>query len=247
MIRIGVGGWTYAPWRGGFYPPGLPQKQELAHAASRLASIEINGTFYSTFKPDSWARWRDQVPDGFVFAVKASRYCTNRRVLASMGEAMDKFLGQGLTLLGDKLGPINWQLADTKAFDAEDVAAFLALLPAERDGVALRHAIEVRHPSFCDERFYDLAAAHNVAIVHADDPAHPDRPGIDRRTAPFTYARLMRTTDDTALGLDEATLAELAARLREQAADGDVFAYVIAGAKHRNPLAAEALARQVAA
>lgn len=140
-IRVGVGGWTYEPWRGVFYPEGLAQKRELEFASRALTSIEINGTYYSTFKPDSWIKWRDETPDGFVFSVKASRYCTNRRELAGMGESMERFLGQGLTALGDKLGPINWQFMGTKKFDPEDFEAFLKLLPAERDGLRLRHAL----------------------------------------------------------------------------------------------------------
>src|SRR5437868_3008724 len=142
-IRVGVGGWTYEPWRGVFYPQGLSQKRELEHASRALTSIEINGTYYSTFKPDSWKKWRDATPAGFVFAVKGSRFCTNRKILASAGESVARFVGQGLSELGDKLGPINWQFMAGKKFDREDFGAFLALLPKETDGVALRHAVEV--------------------------------------------------------------------------------------------------------
>ena len=147
-IRIGVGGWSFEPWRGVFYPAGLPQRRELEFASRALTSIEINGTYYSTFKPDSWRKWREETPDGFVFAVKASRFCTTRRVLAGAAESIERFIGQGLTELGDRLGPINWQFGGTKKFDPEDFGAFLALLPKEKDGIALRHAIEVRSPSF---------------------------------------------------------------------------------------------------
>ena len=127
-IRVGIGGWTYEPWRGVFYPDKLSQKKELEYASSKLTSIEINGTYYSTFKPDSWMKWRDETPDGFVFAVKASRYCTNRKILSEMGESMERFLGQGLSALGDKLGPINWQFMGTKKFDPVDFEGFLKLL-----------------------------------------------------------------------------------------------------------------------
>src|SRR5579863_9613715 len=130
-IRIGIGGWTYAPWRSVFYPDGLLQKRELEYASRQLTSIEINGTYYSTFKPDTWAKWRDETPDGFVFAVKASRYCTNRKVLSGAGAAVAHFIGQGMGELGDRLGPINWQFMGTKKFDAEDIAGFLKLLPRE--------------------------------------------------------------------------------------------------------------------
>ena len=187
-IRIGIGGWTFEPWRGVFYPEGLPHKRELEFASRALTSIEINGTYYSTFKPDSWRKWRDETPDDFVFAVKGSRFCTNRKVLASAGESVARFVGQGLTELGEKLGPINWQFMATKKFDPEDFGAFLTLLPREKDGLALRHAVEVRHPSFADQHFYDLARKHDVAIVYAKDE---DFPEIDEATAGFTYARLM--------------------------------------------------------
>ena len=168
-IRVGIGGWTFKPWRGTFYPNGLTQKRELEYASRALTTIEINGTYYSTFKPDSWRKWRDETPDDFVFSVKASRYSTNRKVLAEAGESLDRFLGQGLTELGSKLGPINWQFMATKKFDAEDFGAFLSLLPPEKDGVRLRHAIEVRHPSFATEQFYDLARTHNAAIICAEE------------------------------------------------------------------------------
>ena len=143
-IRIGIGGWTFEPWRGVFYPEGLSQKRELEFASRALTSIEINGTYYSTFKPDSWRKWRDETPDGFVFAVKASRFCTNRKILAEAGESVGRFIDQGLTELGDKLGPINWQFMATKKFDPDDFHAFLKLLPRSVEGRAIRHAVEVR-------------------------------------------------------------------------------------------------------
>ena len=153
-IRVGVGGWTYEPWRGVFYPDKLSQKKELEFASRALTSIEINGTYYSTFKPDSWMKWRDETPEGFVFSVKASRYCTNRKVLSE---------------LGDKLGPINWQFMGTKKFDPVDFEGFLKLLPKEKDGLRLRHALEVRNASFDTPQVYDLAAKYGVAIVYAED------------------------------------------------------------------------------
>ena len=130
-IYVGVGGWTFEPWRGVFYPEGLTHKRELEYASRKLTSIEINGTYYSSFKPASWAKWRAETPDGFVFAMKASRFCTNRRVLAEAGELMARYVGQGLVELGDRLGPINWQFMATKKFDPEDIEAFLKLLPRE--------------------------------------------------------------------------------------------------------------------
>jgi uncharacterized protein YecE (DUF72 family) len=134
-IHVGIGGWTFEPWRGVFYPEGLVQKRELEYAASKLTSIEINGTYYSTFKSDSWKKWRDETPDGFVFSVKASRYCTNRKVLSEGADSFDKFLSQGLTELGDKLGPINWQFIHSPANDNTDYRAFsehLALVHSAR-------------------------------------------------------------------------------------------------------------------
>ena len=240
-IHIGIGGWTYEPWRGVFYPEGLTQKRELEFASRALTSIEINGTYYSTFKPDSWMKWRDETPDGFVFAVKASRYCTNRKVLAGMGESMGRFLGQGLSVLGDKLGPINWQFMGTKKFDPEDFEAFLKLLPKEQDGVRLRHALEVRHPSFDTQQFYDLAAKYGAAIVYAVDDESPDWPRIDQPTADFTYARLMSSREDEPTGLTPSELEAVAAQTRAWADRGEVFAYFISGAKVRNPAAAQAL------
>ena len=240
-IHIGVGGWTYEPWRGVFYPDGLVQKRELEYAASKLTSIEINGTYYSTFKPDSWRKWRDETPDGFVFSVKASRYCTNRRVLSEGGESFEKFLSQGLTELDDRLGPINWQFMATKKFDPEDFEGFLKLLPREKDGLRLRHALEVRHPSFDVAQFHDLAAKYGAAIVYAEDDEAPEWPRIDQDTADFRYARLMSSREDEPAGMTAAELDAVAARVKGWSARGDVFAYFIAGAKVRNPAAAMAL------
>jgi uncharacterized protein YecE (DUF72 family) len=241
-IRVGVGGWTFEPWRGMFYPAGLAHKRELEFASRAMTAIEINGTYYSTFAPDSWRKWRDETPDGFVFAVKASRFCTNRKALASAGDSVARFLAQGLTLLGDKLGPINWQFMATKKFDAEDFGAFLALLPREQDGIALRHAVEVRSPTFASEAFYDLARRHGVAIVYALDE---DFPEIDQPTADFAYARFMASREDLETGVADKELAALAGKTRDWAKRGDVFAFFISGAKVRNPAAAQALIRKL--
>ena len=162
-IRIGIGGWTFEPWRGVFYPAGHPQKRELEFASRALSSIEINGTYYSSFKPATWRAWRDETPDGFVFAVKASRYTTNRKILAEAGPSVQKFLDQGLSELGPKLGPLNWQFMATKKFDPEDFSAFLDLLPKSLDGLPLRHALEVRHPSFQCDAFTALSRKHGAA------------------------------------------------------------------------------------
>jgi uncharacterized protein YecE (DUF72 family) len=237
-IHVGVGGWTFEPWRGVFYPEGLTHKRELEYASRKLTSIEINGTYYSSFKPESWKKWRAETPDGFVFALKASRFCTNRRVLAAATESVQRFVSQGLVELGDRLGPINWQFMGTKKFDPEDIEAFLKLLPRRAGKLPLRHALEVRHASFKDPRFYALARKFNVAIVHAQDDEFPE---IDEPTADFTYARLMKSEEKVKTGYKPAELDRWAKRARAWARRGDVFLYFISGAKVRNPAAAQAL------
>jgi len=241
-IHIGIGGWTFEPWRGVFYPEKLPQKRELEYASRKLTSIEINGTYYTTFKPASWAKWREETPDGFVFAVKASRYCTNRRELAGAGEAVERFIGQGMNELKDRLGPINWQFMGTKKFQPEDFEAFLKLLPRELAGAPLRHALEVRNATFRSEKFYDLARKYNVAIIFADDDEFP---AIEEPTADFTYARLMRTKEDVETGYTPKELDGWAKRAKDWAKRGDAFVYFISGAKVRAPAAAEALISRV--
>ena len=235
---VGIGGWTFEPWRGVFYPDGLTQKRELEYASRKLTSIEINGTYYSSFKPASWAKWRAETPEGFVFSMKASRFCTNRRVLADAGESIERYVNQGLVELGDRLGPINWQFMASKKFDPDDIAAFFKLLPREVGKLPLHHALEVRNDSFKDKSFYDLARQHNVAIIFAHDP---DFPEIDEPTADFTYARLMGTSDKVKTGYRPAELDKWAKKAKAWAKKGDVFLYVISGAKERNPAAAQAL------
>ena len=237
-ILVGIGGWTFEPWRGVFYPDDLTQKRELEYASRQLTSIEINGTYYSSFKPASWAKWRDETPDGFVFAVKASRFCTNRKVLADAGESVQRFVTQGLVELKDRLGPINWQFMATKKFDPADFEAFLKLLPREVGKLPLRHALEVRHDSFKDERFYDLARKYKAAIVYAHDK---DFPEIDEPTADYTYARLMQSEDKVKTGYKPADIDKWAKRAKAWAKKGDTFVYFISGAKVRNPAAAQAL------
>jgi uncharacterized protein YecE (DUF72 family) len=255
-IRVGIGGWTFAPWRGVFYPDKWPHKRELEYASRQLTAIEINGTFYSTFKPASFAGWRDTAPDGFVFTVKGSRFCTNRRVLGEAGEAVARFCAQGLVELGDKLGPILWQLAATKRFDPDDVAAFLQLLPARQDGVPLRHAIQARHESFVCPEFVALARAAGVAIAFGDSASYP---GIADVTGPFVYARLEQAEEAIPTGYGDAALDRWADAARIWAAGGqpaglpyvgegapaaaprDVFVFFINGAKERAPAGAQAL------
>jgi uncharacterized protein YecE (DUF72 family) len=255
-IHVGIGGWDFDPWRGTFYPPGLARTKQLEHLGTRLSATEINATYYKTQSPELFARWAGAVPAGFKFAIKASRFCTNRRVLADAGESIGKFCAQGFTELGDKLGPILWQFAPTKQFDGDDFRAFLMLLPTSRDGIVLRHAVEVRHESFKCREFVALARASKVAIVFAD---HDTYPAIADLSADFVYARLQRVREDVATGYDAAALDRWADVARGWAAGQspagldyvsdapapveprEVFAFFISGAKVRNPAAAEAL------
>ena len=238
MIRAGIGGWTYEPWRGTFYPPKLPYAQELAFASRALPAIEINGTFYRTQKPDTFRKWAEETPDGFVFSVKAPRYAVNKRVLAEAGPSIERFAESGLEQLGGKLGPILWQFAPTKKFDAADFAAFLALLPLEAKGVRLRHVLEVRHASFKTPEFIELAAKAGAAIVVADSE---DYPLIDEQTADFAYARLMRSRAEVETGYPADELDAWRKRAQGWAKGGrDVFVYFINGAKERAPAAAAA-------
>lgn len=255
-IHVGIGGWDFDPWRGTFYPPGLARAKQLEHLGTRLNATEINATFYKLQSPALFDRWGKMVPDGFKFAVKASRFCTNRRDLGDAGEAIGRFCAQGFTELGEKLGPILWQLAPTKRFDAEELSAFLMLLPTSRDGIALSHALEVRHDSFKCREFVAMARASNVAIVFAD---HDTYPGIADLSADFGYARLQRAREEEPLGYDADALDRWARVARGWAAGEsppgldyvsdapapakprDVFIFFISGAKVRNPAAAEAL------
>ena len=256
-IHVGIGGWTFEPWRGVFYPADLTQKRELEYASRQLTSIEINGTYYSTFKPDSWMKWRDETPDGFKFSVKASRFCTNRKVLAEAGPSIEKFLNQGIVELGDRLGPIVWQFMATKRFDPDDFAAFLKLLPAGHGGLALRHVVEVRHDSFVDPAFVAMCRAHHVAICLAH---HAEFPQIADPTTDFVYARLIAGSDAVETCYPLADIDAWAGRFKAYAAGAapgdlafadmatpapqtprDVFAFFITEGKVRAPAGAMAL------
>jgi uncharacterized protein YecE (DUF72 family) len=261
-VRVGIGGWTFEPWRGTFYPPGLPQKRELAHASRQLTSIEINGTFYGSQKPESFIKWREETPDGFVFSLKGPRFTTNRRVLAEAGASIERFLTSGVLLLGEKLGVINWQMPSTKRYDPDDFEAFLKLLPAQMDGQQLRHVVEVRHESFASADFIALLRTYGVAAVMADSDTHP---GLYDPTAPFIYARLQRASEQEATGYPPDALGNWAKRAKTWAGgkvptdlpllapaerkppkSRDVFIYMINGFKPKAPAAAMALIERLA-
>jgi len=258
-IRIGIGGWSYPPWRETFYPADLPQKREQEYATRAMTAIEVNATYYSSQKPATFAAWAKTAPEGFVYALKASRFCTNRKKLAEAGESIARFVGQGIVELGDKLGPILWQFMATKQFDAEDFAAFLALLPQAEAGLALRHAVQVRHASFHTPEFVALCRAAGVAIVYADSA---DYPAIADVSGDFVYARLENAQADEPAGYTPDALDHWAKVARGWAAgespEGlpyaaepapkhtrDSFIFFINGAKERAPAGALALQQRL--
>jgi uncharacterized protein YecE (DUF72 family) len=263
-IRVGIGGWNFAPWRGVFYPEGLAQAKELAYAASRLTSIEINATFYGSQKPESFRKWASAVPDGFVFAVKGPRFATNRGVLAEAGDSIKRFLDSGVLELRDRLGPLLWQFAPTKKFAAQDFGKFLELLPAQADGRRVRHVVEVRHASFRTPEFVALVRGFNIPVVFTDHATYPSLADV---TGDFIYARLQRGQDAIPTAYPPQELDAWAGRLRTWAqgnmpddlprvdpawapkkiAPRDVFAYIIHEGKIRAPAAAMALIERLRA
>jgi uncharacterized protein YecE (DUF72 family) len=256
MIRVGIGGWVFKPWRGAFYPKDLPQAQELSYASRHLTSIEINGTFYRTQKPESFRKWADETPDDFVFSLKGPQFATNRRVLAEAGSSIERFFASGVLELKSKLGPVLWQMAPTKKFDPDDFAAFLALLPQKLDGKAIRHVVEVRHESFLTPAFIDLLRKFSVAVVLVESAKHPLIADV---TSDFVYLRLQGTSETVKTGYPPKALDDWAKRARAWDTGGapddlttiagkppakskrDVFVYMISGAKERAPAAAMAL------
>ena len=261
-IRVGIGGWTYAPWRDNFYPKGLVQRRELEHASRHVSAIEVNGTWYGAQKPSTYAKWRDETPEGFVFSAKAPQRITMSRTLANTGAQIDAFLGD-IATLGDKLGPIVWQFEHGRRIDREDFAAFLQLLPNEVEGRNMRHVLDVRDPDFIDTEYLALARQHGVATVFTDSAEYPSFADL---TTDFVYARLMRSRGELATGYSDVDLQRWAERARSWASGGepddlpridpapaprsrtrDVFIYFISRAKERNPAAAMALLRKLGA
>jgi uncharacterized protein YecE (DUF72 family) len=255
-IRVGIGGWTYEPWRETFYPADLPKKSELHYASRAVTAIEINGTFYRLQTPAVFEKWRDETPEDFVFSIKAPRYIVQRTNLAESDESLQKFFNSGLDRLGTKLGPILWQMAPTKKFAAVEMEAFFRLLPAAVREVPLRHAIEIRHPSFACHAFIQLARQFGVAIVYAHSVEHP---GIADLTADFVYTRLRQAASTEPTGYPPPQLAAWKERAHlwshgHEPPDlpkvvntsvthtpRDVFIFFINGAKERAPAAAEYL------
>jgi uncharacterized protein YecE (DUF72 family) len=255
-IRVGIGGWTFAPWRKNFYPDGLVQRRELEYASRQLRAIEINGTFYRAQTPAVYAKWAAETPEDFVFSLKAPKAVTEGRPLAESGSRAKRFIDGGLTEFGEKLGPVLWQLPPSRAFDHDDLAAFLDALPRRLNGRALRHVLEVRHASFLCDPYLTLARQHSVATVFTDSASYPSMADI---TGDFVYARLMQSQSEIDTGYSTAALGAWAkrARLWENGGDpadlphvGDraaktaareVFVFFISSAKERNPAAAVAL------
>ncbi|GHC61143.1 DUF72 domain-containing protein [Limoniibacter endophyticus] len=260
-IRAGMGGWTFEPWDESFYPEKLAKKRQLEFASRAVPAIEVNGTYYGSQKPETFAKWASETPDDFIFTLKGNRFVTNRRILAEAGESMERFLSSGISELGAKLGPILWQFMPTKKFDQEDFEAFLKLLPSKQDGIVLRHALEVRNESFCTPQFPALARKYGCAIVYAH---HAEYPEIADVTGDFVYARLQRGSDDNPDCYPDSDLDAWAKRTQIWADGGtpddlpyigqvgdaekkprDVFVFFITEGKVRAPFGAQALMRRL--
>jgi uncharacterized protein YecE (DUF72 family) len=264
---VGISGWRYPPWRGTFYPRGLPQRRELEYAAQRMSTVEINGSFYSLQRPESYAAWRAQTPDGFVFAVKGGRFITHMKKLAGVEVPLANFFASGVLALGDKLGPLLWQLPPTLGYDHDRLAAFADLLPRSTaaaarlaaghdqrlDGRALttadadrplRHAIEVRHDSFTDRGFLDLLRDKDIGLVVADTAGK--WPLLLDVTSDFVYVRLHGDTELYVSGYSDEALDAWAARVQGWAEQGlDVYVYFDNDVKVRAPVDAMALAERL--
>lgn len=262
LIRVGIGGWTYVPWRGGmFYPVGLVQRRELEYASRQLTSIEVNGTYYGAQKPATYAKWRDETPEGFVFSAKAPQRIMESKALSKTGHQIEDFIG-GIVELGDKLGPLVWQFDRGRRIDGAEFEAFVEALPAEHGTRKLRHVLDVRDPGFVDAGYLALARKHGMATVFTDSEEHPSFADI---TADFVYARLMRSRPEIETGYPDAELATWCSRavhwaqgedpedlphlgkVQPAGPPRDVFIYFISSAKERNPAAAMALLKHLGA
>ena len=244
-IHIGIGDWTFEPWRSNFYPAGLSHSKELHYASRQFSAIEVNGTYYSTFKAPTFAKWHSETPDGFMFSLKAHRFATNRRVLAQAGDAIARFVDSGIAELKDKLGPIVWQFMPTLQFEPGDFEAFLALLPKAVEGLQLRHVLDVRHVSFATPALVALARQYGCVPVCTDSDKFP---AIADAEADFAYLRLMRSQADVPTGYGPEAIAQWAQGVRTWTRGErprDVFVYFINGAKERAPAGAMALMAQL--
>jgi uncharacterized protein YecE (DUF72 family) len=267
QVRVGISGWTYAGWRGDFYPEGLVQRRELAYAAERLTSIEINGSFYSLQRPSSYASWRDQTPDDFVFAVKGGRFITHMKKLRGVETALANFFASGVLALGPKLGPVLWQLPENLPYDAERLGNFFdqlprttqeaallasghdAKVPADRalttatEDRPLRHALEFRSETYCTDEAFDLLRRHDIACVVADTAGRWPRPEVS--TSDFRYVRLHGDTELYASGYSAEALDRWAEKCRGWAETQDVYVYFDNDAKGHAPHDAMALLARV--
>ena len=237
-IRVGVGGWSFDPWEETFYPAGLSKAKQLRHMSRTLTAVEVNATYYSSFKPETFAKWRDETPDDFVFSLKAHRFSTVRKTKEDMQKSTGMFLDQGITELKHKLGPINWQFPGTRKFDADYFAMFLSVLPKEKDGLKLRHALEVRGLGFDDPKFLELLTKHGATAVYAEDDEFPK---VRHAGGDFAVARLMQSQADQPNGYPKKEIDRFAAMATDWSKKQEVFVFFISGAKERNPAAAVAL------
>lgn len=262
-VRVGISGWRYPPWRGVFYPPGLPQRRELEYASRRMTSIEINGSFYALQRPEGYRSWHAVTPGGFVFAVKGGRFITHMKKLRGVETALANFFASGVLALADKLGPFLWQLPPNLGFDAARIDDFLAMLPrttteaaslaAEHDDKVagrawtvadaerrLRHAVEVRHATFVTDDFLSLLASHQVAVVTADTAGK--WPLFLEPTTDLAYVRLHGAEELYVSGYDDAALDLWANRVAGWSGAGcDVVVYFDNDAKVHAPFDAERL------
>lgn len=237
-VRVGVGGWSFEPWDETFYPSGLSKAKQLNYMSRKMTAIEVNATYYSSFKPETFAKWAEAAPDNFVFSLKAHRFSTVRKTKDDMRKSVDLFLGQGITSLKEKLGPINWQFPGTRKFEADYFNTFLSVLPKEKDKVPLRHALEVRGTGFDVPEFYDLLTKHGATAVYAEDDEFPK---LRHEGSSFAVARLMQTQSDQPNGYPASDIGRFAKMFTDWSKKQDVYAFIISGAKERNPAAAMAL------